>query len=92
MSNRRNLSFNVFLLNIHMTTDQKNNPLHGLTLEMILNRLVEDFGWEELGQRIRINCFTSDPSIASSLKFLRKTPWARSKVEQLFLDSAKNDK
>ncbi len=92
MSNRRNLSFNVSLLNIHMTTDQKNNPLHGLTLEMILNRLVEDFGWEELGQRIRINCFTSDPSIASSLKFLRKTPWARSKVEQLFLDSAKNDK
>jgi uncharacterized protein (DUF2132 family) len=92
LSNRRNLSFNVFLLNIHMTTDQKNNPLHGLTLEMILNRLVEDFGWEELGQRIRINCFTSDPSIASSLKFLRKTPWARSKVEQLFLDSAKNDK
>jgi len=69
-----------------MTTAQKNNPLHGLTLEMILIRLVEHFGWEELGDRIRINCFISDPSISSSLKFLRKTPWARAKVEQLYLD------
>ena len=69
-----------------MTTAQKNNPLHGLTLDMILIRLVEHFGWEELGDRIRINCFISDPSISSSLKFLRKTPWARAKVEQLYLD------
>jgi uncharacterized protein (DUF2132 family) len=70
-----------------MNTDQKNNPLHGITLEMILNHLVKYFGWEELGCRIRINCFISDPSIMSSLKFLRKTPWARAKVEQLYLDT-----
>ena len=61
-----------------------NDPLHGVTLEMILNRLVEHFGWPELGQRIAIRCFTADPSIASSLKFLRKTPWARQKVEMLY--------
>ena len=70
-----------------MTTEQKNNPLHGLTLETILHHLVDYFGWEELGRRIRINCFNSDPSIQSSLKFLRKTPWARTKVEQLYLDT-----
>jgi len=66
--------------------EQKNNPLHGLTLEMILNQLVERYGWEELGRRIRINCFVSDPSIQSSLKFLRKTPWARTKVESLYIE------
>jgi len=70
-----------------MTLEQKNNPLHGLTLEMILNHLVDHFGWEELGRRIRINCFISDPSIQSSLKFLRKTPWARTKVEDLYLET-----
>lgn len=70
-----------------MTLEQKNNPLHGITLEMILNHLVDHFGWEELGRRIRINCFISDPSIQSSLKFLRKTPWARSKVEDLYLET-----
>jgi uncharacterized protein (DUF2132 family) len=70
-----------------MSQEQKNNPLHGITLEMILHHLVGHFGWEELGRRIRINCFISNPSIQSSLKFLRKTPWARSKVEQLYLDS-----
>ena len=69
-----------------MTTAQKNNPLHGITLEMILNQLVNYYGWEELGHRIRINCFISDPGINSSLTFLRKTPWARAKVEQLYLD------
>ena len=72
-----------------MTTEQKNNPLHGITLEVILNHLVDRFGWEVLGQRIRINCFISNPSIQSSLKFLRKTPWARAKVEQLYLDILK---
>jgi uncharacterized protein (DUF2132 family) len=72
-----------------MIPDQKNNPLHGITLEMILHHLVDQFGWEELGYRIRINCFISDPSIQSSLKFLRKTPWARTKVEQLYLDTLK---
>lgn len=70
-----------------MTDEQKNNPLHGLTLEVILNHLVDHYGWEGLGQRIRVNCFISDPSIRSSLKFLRKTPWARAKVEQLFLET-----
>lgn len=70
-----------------MVPEQKNNPLHGITLEVILHQLVDRFGWEELGRRIRINCFISDPSIQSSLKFLRKTPWARTKVEQLYLDS-----
>lgn len=68
-----------------MTPEQKNNPLHGFTLEQILVRLVEHYGWEELGQRISIRCFQADPSIRSSLKFLRKTPWARTKVEALFL-------
>jgi uncharacterized protein (DUF2132 family) len=62
------------------------DPLHGLTLETILNRLVEYFGWEKLGARIRIHCFNYDPSIKSSLKFLRRTPWARKKVEALYTD------
>ena len=64
---------------------QANNPLHGKTLEAILTSLVDHYGWEELGRRIKIKCFTSDPSIRSSLKFLRKTPWAREKVEKLYL-------
>jgi len=65
---------------------QPNNPLHGKTLEMILNELVDEYGWEELGQIIPVNCFNIDPSIKSSLTFLRKTPWARKKVEDLYLD------
>lgn len=65
---------------------QPNNPLHGLTLESILTQLVEHYGWEKLGERIRILCFTSSPSIKSSLTFLRRTPWARKKVEELFLE------
>lgn len=70
-----------------MTTpqDHTRDPLHGITLERMLTELVEHFGWEELGQRIKVRCFTSDPSIGSSLKFLRKTPWAREKVEHLYL-------
>jgi uncharacterized protein (DUF2132 family) len=62
------------------------DPLHGITLEMIVTRLVEKYGWEELAKRIRINCFANDPSIKSTLKFLRRTPWARSKVEKLYLE------
>lgn len=62
-----------------------NDPLHGKTLEAILNELVGHFGWEELGRRITINCFMSNPSIKSSLTFLRKTPWARKKVEDLYV-------
>ena len=67
-----------------MTDPQPNNPLHGLTLEAILTRLVEHYGWDALGKIITVKCFTSDPSIQSSLKFLRKTPWARKKVEELY--------
>lgn len=66
--------------------EQKNNPLHGLRLEDILKHLVQHFGWEELGKRIKINCFLKDPSIKSSLKFLRRTPWARTKVEELYIE------
>lgn len=66
-------------------SSQKNNPLHGLTLEAIVTATVEHYGWEKLGQEINIRCFTQDPSIKSSLKFLRKTPWAREKVESLYL-------
>ena len=68
-------------------TTQQNNPLHGITLKMIVEQLVETYGWEELAVRIRINCFYENPSISSSLKFLRKTPWARAKVEELYLDT-----
>lgn len=64
---------------------QRGNPLHGLTLEAIVTALATHYGWEELGQRIQIRCFVLDPSVASSLKFLRKTPWAREKVESLYL-------
>jgi uncharacterized protein (DUF2132 family) len=72
-----------------MPNEQPNNPLHGITLEAILTRLVEQYSWEELGRRIPIKCFTNDPSIKSSLKFLRKTPWARKKVEELYLSGVK---
>lgn len=67
-----------------MAGTQSNDPLHGVTLEMILNRLVERYGWEEMGIRINIRCFNYDPSVKSSLAFLRKTPWARKKVENLY--------
>ncbi|MCB7084181.1 VF530 family DNA-binding protein [Gordonibacter urolithinfaciens] len=60
------------------------DPLHGVTLEAMLTRLVDKYGWDELARRIRINCFAKDPSIKSSLKFLRRTPWARKKVEDLY--------
>jgi len=67
-----------------MESNNKKDPMHGVTLEMILNRLVEKYGWEEMSHRIRINCFANDPSIKSSLTFLRRTPWARKKVEDLY--------
>jgi uncharacterized protein (DUF2132 family) len=66
-------------------TERRVDPLHGVTLEAIVTHLVQVYGWEELGDRIRINCFVENPSIKSSLKFLRKTPWARTKVEALYL-------
>lgn len=70
-----------------MSEQQPNNPLHGITLEKMLNRLVVHYGWEGLAGRIRIQCFINDPSIQSSLKFLRRTPWARAKVEALYLET-----
>ncbi len=74
--------------NEHKTPQiQPNNPLHGIKLTDILEFLVDQYGWEELGDLIDINCFQNDPSIKSSLKFLRKFPWARTKVEKLYLES-----
>ncbi len=67
------------------TPTQPKNPLHGMTLEKIVTELADYYGWEGLGERINIRCFTHDPSVGSSLKFLRKTPWARDKVESLYL-------
>jgi len=66
---------------------QSNDPLHGVTLEALLTKLVAHYGWEALGRAVNINCFKSTPSIKSSLKFLRRTPWARQQVEALYLDS-----
>lgn len=74
-----------------MTEQRPIDPLHGITLKMILDYLVERYGWEELGRLVEIRCFTHDPSISSSLKFLRKTPWARDKVEALYLRGKMED-
>jgi uncharacterized protein (DUF2132 family) len=68
-----------------MTARNSPDPLHGVTLEKLLTALVAEFGWEELGRRIDVRCFRFDPSIKSSLVFLRKTPWARTKVEELYV-------
>jgi len=70
---------------------QPNNPLHGVTLQMMLEKLVREYGWEEMGDYLPIRCFTNDPSIKSSLKFLRRTPWARAKVEEMYLESLEED-
>jgi uncharacterized protein (DUF2132 family) len=70
-----------------MSNDQSNNPLHEVTLERVVTRLADHYGWDGLAQRIDINCFKSDPSIKSSLKFLRKTQWARDKVESLYIST-----
>ncbi len=70
-----------------MDNKQHNNPLHGITLEKVVTQLEEHYGWDELGQRIDINCFNIDPSVKSSLKFLRKTQWARDKVEALYVET-----
>ncbi len=71
---------------------QKNNPLHNITLEQIMNYLVESYGWEYLSEQVNINCFKSNPSIKLSLTFLRKTPWARTKVESLYLYLLRQEK
>lgn len=68
-----------------MRSEGSEDPLHGITLKMMLTELVDKYGWDEMSALIKINCFSSDPSISSSLKFLRKTPWARQKVENLYL-------
>ncbi|ATC96909.1 VF530 family DNA-binding protein [Pseudoalteromonas tunicata] len=69
-----------------MSQTQANNPLHGITLEKIVSTLEQQIGWAEMAKEVNINCFRNDPSVKSSLKFLRKTPWARTAVEQLYLD------
>ncbi len=71
-----------------MAESNNQDPLHGVTLKMIVTQLEDKYGWVELGQRINIKCFTHDPSLSSSLKFLRRTPWARKKVETLYLDTS----
>jgi uncharacterized protein (DUF2132 family) len=73
-----------------MTQQHPNDPLHGITLEMIVTSLVDYYGWDELGKRIPIRCFNNDPSIKSSLKFLRKNLWARKQVEDLYIETQKN--
>ena len=70
--------------------EHSNDPLYGKTLQSIVEYVVEQYGWEELGRRITINCFIKNPSVSSSLKFLRKTPWARKKVERLYLETIGN--
>ncbi|MBP1650417.1 MAG: hypothetical protein H6Q26_574 [Bacteroidetes bacterium] len=71
---------------------ESKDPLHGITLEKLLTQLVDAYGWDELGYQIRINCFISNPSVQSSLRFLRKTPWARTKVEEFYKDALKSGK
>jgi uncharacterized protein (DUF2132 family) len=75
-----------------MSEQQVSDPMHGMTLEKIVNSLVELYGWDELGKRIDINCFNLNPSVKSSLKFLRRTPWARTQVEELYLAMKKNER
>ena len=75
-----------------MSEQQANNPLHGVTLEQIVNSLVEFYGWDELGSRVDFKCFNINPSVKSSLKFLRKSPWARKKVEDLYLTMKKSER
>ena len=82
---------NQFVTLEPMNQSQPKNPLHGITLKSILEYLVAEYGWKRLGERINIHCFTCDPSINSSLKFLRKTEWARTKVERLYLYSISYD-
>lgn len=73
------------MANLSMGIKQSNNPLHGITLEKVVIKLQEHYGWDELAHRINVNCFKNDPSVKSSLRFLRKTPWARDEVESLYI-------
>jgi len=74
-----------------MAKDQMNNPLHGITLEQMLSELVGSVGWAEMGRCVSIRCFTHDPSLSSSLRFLRRTPWARAKVEAMYLQHKRGE-
>lgn len=85
LNDNKNIIFFIKGKNFNVDSAQQKNPLHGKTLEIILNFLVKEYGWEYLGQKINIRCFNFDPSIKSSLTFLRKTPWARQKVEDLYV-------
>lgn len=76
----------IIILNDMLTVEQPNNPLHGVTLEKILNVLVENYGWIEMNRRVKINCFYSHPSVKSSLKFLRRNEWAKIKVENMYIE------
>jgi uncharacterized protein (DUF2132 family) len=82
-------AFYFFMENENKTENQPNNPLHGVKLVDILEHLEDKFGWEEMGERLNINCFLNEPRFKSSLKFLRTTPWARDKVESMYLKSIK---
>lgn len=82
-----NYDYQLGTIKLTFMSEQANNPLHGVKLADILEKLVAHHGWEEMGRRINIRCFNFDPSIKSSLKFLRRTPWARTKVEQLYLET-----
>ena len=86
-SSFRRINFNGLSESPNMETQPSKDPLHGVTLEMILTQLVQQYGWSELAKRIPIRCFFNEPSIKSSLKFLRRTPWARKSVEELYLRS-----
>ena len=90
-SDRASQSSSTPLSDSQPKKSQPNNPLHGVTLKAMVEYLVDEYGWDRLGERIRIDCFNYDPSINSSLKFLRKTDWARAKVERLYLDSISYD-
>lgn len=90
-SDRASQSSSMPLSDLQPKKSQPNNPLHGVTLKAMVEYLVDEYGWDRLGERIRIDCFNYDPSINSSLKFLRKTDWARAKVERLYLDSISYD-
>ena len=79
----------IFFIGMKPMNEHPNNPLHGVTLEKMLTQLVEHYGWENVAKSVNIRCFQNDPSIKSSLKFLRKTPWARKKVEALYLSMLK---
>ena len=83
------IHYQLLITSRHMNEQQVKDPLHGVTLEQIMNFLVADYGWDKLGKYIKIRCFTDTPSVQSSLKFLRKTPWAREKVEKLYIATQK---